>query len=61
MDYLQSSEKTEFVRKAVDFMIVNELFELCKEEIENGNRKEKQIASINLHTNFFTKLLVLVV
>ena len=47
MDCLQSLEKTEFVRKVVDFMTVNELFELCKQEIENGNGDRNIVLCVN--------------
>ena len=47
MDCLQSLEKTEFVRKVVDFMTVKELYELCKEEIENGNGDRSIVLCVN--------------
>ena len=47
MDCLQSLEKTEFVRKVVDFMTVNELFELCKQEINNGNGDRNIVLCVN--------------
>ena len=47
MGCLQSLEKTEFVKKVVDFMTVNKLFELCKQEIDNGNGDRNIVLCVN--------------